>query len=255
MKKCFLAIICLVLILNSCSKDNDISQEPVGITLNFNHSWEGAEITNVDFDDLKFTNENGDLLSIKLLRYLISEIILTHESGVITVLEDYTLVDVTNNEGLSFTTTEAIIPGEYTRVTVRFGFSDANNIDGAYPDLNTANFNVPGLLGGGYHFMQFDGKYINSNALEAPFNYHVISAIDPTNVNDPVDTSFTLNIGPVTVGGSTSIDIEMDISEWFKNPNTWNLNEKDVNLMGDFDSQLLMNQNGASVFSLADITQ
>ena len=161
MKKCFLAIICLVLILNSCSKDNDISQEPVGITLNFNHSWEGAEITNVDFDDLKFTNENGDLLSIKLLRYLISEIILTHESGVITVLEDYTLVDVTNNEGLSFTTTEAIIPGEYTRVTVRFGFSDANNIDGAYPDLNTANFNVPGLLGGGYHFMQFDGKYIN----------------------------------------------------------------------------------------------
>jgi len=51
MKKCFLAIICLVLILNSCSKDNDISQESVGITLNFNHSWEGTEVTNVDFDD------------------------------------------------------------------------------------------------------------------------------------------------------------------------------------------------------------
>ena len=65
MKKCFLAVICLVLILNSCSKDNDISQESVGITLNFNHSWEGTEVTNVDFDDLKFTNEKGDLLSIQ----------------------------------------------------------------------------------------------------------------------------------------------------------------------------------------------
>ena len=60
---------------------------------------------------------------------------------------------------------------------------------------------------------------------------------------------------PNASNGSTAIDIEMDISEWFKNPNTWNLNEKDVNLMGDFDSQLLMNQNGASVFSLVDITQ
>ena len=106
MKKCFLAIICLILMLSSCSTDNDISQEPVGITINFNHSWEGVEVTNTDFNELKFTNANGNLLSIEVLRYLISEISLTHESGFITVLEDYNLVDVTKNEGLSFTTSK-----------------------------------------------------------------------------------------------------------------------------------------------------
>ena len=255
MKTRILAIICLAFVLSSCSEDNDISLEPVAITLNFSHSWDGIEITNADFNELKFTNENEQDLSIERLRYLISEISLTHESGVVTVLDEYNLVDLTNTEGLSFTTSKTILPGDYTSITFRFGFSNEYNIDGAYPDLNTANFNVPNALGGGYHFMQFDGKYRDITSVEAPFNYHVISAIDPTNTNDPKDTSFSLNIGAATIGGNTNIQIEMDVSEWFKNPTIWNLNEYDVNLMGNYDVQLLMNQNGSSVFSLVSITQ
>ena len=255
MKTRILAIICLTFVLCSCSEDNDISLEPVAITLNFSHSWNGTEITNADFNELKFTNENEQDLSIERLKYVISEVSLTHKSGVITVLDGYNLVDLTNTEGLSFTTSKTILPGDYTSITFRFGFSNEYNIDGAYPDLNTANFNVPNALGGGYHFMQFDGKYRDITSVEAPFNYHVISAIDPTNTNDPKDTSFSLNIGAATIGGNTNIQIEMDVSEWFKNPTIWNLNEYDVNLMGNYDVQLLMNQNGSSVFSLVSITQ
>jgi hypothetical protein len=253
MKK--IIIICLFFALNSCSQDRDISLSPVAITLNFSHSWGGIEITNADFNELKFTNENEQDLSIERLRYLISEISLTHESGVVTVLDEYNLVDLTNTKGLSFTTSETILPGDYTSVSFRFGFSNEYNIDGAYPDLNTTNFNVPAALGGGYHFMQFDGKYRDITSVEAPFNYHVISAIDPSNTNDPKDTSFSLNIGAATIGGNTNIQIEMDVSEWFKNPTMWNLNEYDINLMGNYDVQLLMNQNGSSVFSLVSITQ
>ena len=253
MKK--IIIICLFFGLNSCSQDRDISLSPVAITLNFTHSWDGIKITNADFNELKFTNENEQDLSIERLRYLISEISLTHESGVVTVLDEYNLVDLTNTKGLSFTTSETILPGDYTSVSFRFGFSNEYNIDGAYPDLNTTNFNVPAALGGGYHFMQFDGKYRDITSVEAPFNYHVISAIDPSNTNDPKDTSFSLNIGAATIGGNTNIQIEMDVSEWFKNPTMWNLNEYDINLMGNYDVQLLMNQNGSSVFSLVSITQ
>ena len=255
MKKKMLTIICLTLAFNSCSEDNDISLNPVAITLNFSHSWNETAITNTDFNQLKFSNENGQVLSIERLRYLISEVSLTHESGVITVLDDYNLVDLTNDEGLSFRTSEGILPGDYSSITVRFGFKKEDNINGAYPDLNTTNFNVPIALGGGYHFMQFDGKYINTTSTEAPFNYHVISAIDPTNVNDAVDSSFTLNVGSATIGSNTNINIQMDVSEWFKNPNTWDLNEYDVNLMGNYNVQLIMNQNGSSVFSLVSITQ
>ena len=255
MKKKILAIICFSIIITSCSEDKDIILNPVAITLNFNHSWNGTEITNADFGQLKFTNENDQILSIERLRYVVSEVSLTHESGEVTILDDYNLVDLTNNEGMSFRTSEGILPGEYSAVTFRFGLKRADNTDGAYPDLNTANFNVPAPLGEGYHFMQFDGKYINTASVEAAFNYHVISAIDPTNVNDAVDTSFTLNLGAVTIGSNTNITIQMDVSEWFKNPNTWDLNEYDTNLMGNYDVQLLMNQNGSSVFDLVSITQ
>ena len=48
--------------------------------------------------------------------------------------------------------------GDY-KLSFVFGFTDTENVDGGYPDLNTASFNVPAMLGGGYHFMQFDGKY------------------------------------------------------------------------------------------------
>ena len=43
-----------------------------------------------------------------------------------------------------------------------FGFKNEQNIPSAYPDLNAASWNVPMQLGGGYHYMQFDGKFINN---------------------------------------------------------------------------------------------
>lgn len=255
MKIRILAILCVAFFINSCSEDNDINAVPIGITLNFSHSWGETAVTSADFNTIKFVNENEDTLSITRLRYLISEVTLTHESGTITTLDDYNLVDVTNNEGVSFSTSAAILPGDYTSITFRFGFSEENNTDGIYTGLNTASFNVPEMLGGGYHYMQFDGNYRNSSAIESPFNFHMISAIDLAAGTPREDTSFVLNIGAVKVGGNTNINIDMDISEWFKSPNTWDLNEDDIDLMSNYDAQLLMNRNGASVFSLVDIIE
>tara|TARA_R110000787_G_scaffold45993_9_gene111945 strand:+ start:5325 stop:6092 length:768 start_codon:yes stop_codon:yes gene_type:complete len=255
MKRRILAILCFAFFISSCSEDNDINVVPVGITLNFSHSWDGTEVTNADFNDFKFVNENEDTLSITRLRYLISEITLTHESGAVTTLDDYNLIDVTNNEGLSFTTSTGILPGDYTSITFRFGFGEENNTNGIYTDLNTESFNVPEMLGGGYHYMQFDGSYINSSTMEYPFNYHMISAIDLIAGTPREDTSFVLNIGAVKVRGNTNINIDMDVSEWFKNPNTWGLNVYNIDLMSNYDAQLLMSRNGASVFSLVDIIE
>ena len=47
----------------------------------------------------------------------------------------------------------------------------------------------------------------------------------------------------------------MDISEWFKNPNIWNLNELNTMLMPNFEAQKIIKQNGVSVFSLGDISE
>jgi hypothetical protein len=112
------------------------------------------------------------------------------------------------------------------------------------------------MLGGGYHYMQFDGKYLDTANMEAPFNYHAIRAVNRTDPNNLIlkDTSFLVDLGNIEVSNTMSIDIEMNIAEWFKNPNTWNLNELNTVLMPNFEAQELISANGESVFSLGEIT-
>jgi hypothetical protein len=248
-------LLCILTSFWSCSDNSDIVVQPLGVTFNFSHAWNGTDVTRLDFNELKFVTENEDTLSIERLRYVLSEFTFRHESGVETVIEGYNLVDLTNEENLSFFTTETILPGNYT-VTFRFGFSDAANQDGIYADLNVANFNVPTTLGGGYHYMQFDGSYLDSSSDEMPFNYHAIRAFDTTGTEDPQDTSFEVSLGSAEVlDGNTNINVQADLYQWFSTPNTWDLNVLNTMLMPNYDAQLLISQNGTNVFSLVDVTQ
>jgi len=249
-----LTLLFLATLILSCSENNDVVVEPVSVTFNFSHSWNGTDVTSSDFNDVKFVNENEDTLSIVRLRYLVSDIIFTHESGVETSAGIYNLVDLTNSENLSFTTPTDILPGDYT-VSFRFGFKDEDNLDGVYADLNTANFNVPAMLNGGYHYMQFDGNYRDTSGGDSPFNFHAIRAFDTSGANDPVDTSVEVSLGSITVQSSTQINVQMDIYNWFSNPNLWDINTLNVLLMPNYDAQLMISQNGANVFSLVDVTQ
>jgi hypothetical protein len=243
-----------IIALSSCSSNDDIEAIPGSVTFNFTHSWQDLEIDTDEFNILQYETENGDSLLITRLRYLVSDFVFTHESGTTLTIDDYQLIDVTNGENLSFSTQDTILPGTYS-ISFRFGLLDEKNQGATYEDLIGVNFDVPPTLGGGYHYMQFDGEYLDENDDRQPFNYHAISAIDPLGVNEAADTSFEVELGAVVIGGNTTVNINMDVYEWFSNPNMWDLNELNVMLMGNFEAQIDINQNGASVFSLGTVTQ
>ena len=234
----------MLILITRCSEKIECCVQPqFTITLNFTHHWNGLKITPQDFNELKFTNENGERLSIERLRYLISNISLING-------KNYHLIDVGENSGTSITIPE--LTDESYALSFRFGFSSEDNTDGTYQDLNSANFSVPGMLGGGYHFMQLDGKYIDNNNEASGFNYHTIKAVDRTDPDNLKfeDTSFEVNLGTIVVANTTEIEIKMNLAEWFKNPNTWNLNELNSILMPNFEAQKMMRENGETVFSL-----
>lgn len=249
----------IILLVSSCSSDDDTPADRVSITFNFNHLWEDTPIVSSDFGNTTFTNANGTNMIINDVRYVISDINLIHESGETISLTEYVLVDVDEEIGLSFTTSKTILPGNYTDVTFRFGFKEEDNVDGAYPDLNSANFNVGLDLGGGYHFMQMNGTYIDNNNTSSAYNYHVIAAVDTSvPVSDRVreDTSILFSVGSVSVESNTNINLSVDLAGWFKNPNIWDLNVWDTMLMGNYEAQQDMYENGQmAVFGLIDITQ
>jgi len=247
MKKQHCLLILILILVTRCSEEKECCVQPqFTITLNFTHHWNGLKITPKDFNELKFTNENGERLSIERLRYLISNISLING-------KNYHLIDVGENSGTSITIPE--LTDESYALSFRFGLSDEDNTDGTYQDLNSVSFSVPGVLGGGYHFMQFDGKYIDNNNEATGFNYHTIKGVDTTDPDNLKfeDTSFEVNLGTVVVANTTEIEIKMNLAEWFKNPNTWNLNELNTVLMPNFEAQKMMRANGDSVFSLGEV--
>ena len=47
----------------------------------------------------------------------------------------------------------------------------------------------------------------------------------------------------------------MNIAEWVKNPNTWDLDNMHSALMGNYTAQSMMQANGYNVFTLGTVSQ
>ncbi len=253
MKKNILFLLLATILITSCSKEEN-NENPNSVTLKFSHFWDATTVTKADFNTIKFTNENGEKVSLERYRYLLSNIyLLSKKSNNRITLGDYLLIDLGEEQNLSSTTQKEIPIGEYS-LHFTFGFKDADNIDGVYNDLNSANFNVPGMLGGGYHYMQFDGKYTSGSTSSASgFNYHAIRAVDRTDPSNLKfkDTSFDVILDNINIDqNNNTVTVKMNIAEWFKNPEKWDLNILNQKLMPNYDAQILMNKNGKSVFGL-----
>lgn len=238
--------------LTSCDDDVATMDESL-ITFRFSHNFDGAMVDSSTFNQFNYINAHGDTLSISRLRYLVSNIELTASNGDKYVIDDHQLVDVKAGTGFTMEVDGEIPQGTYTELSFTFGFDEEDNIDGGYPDLNIATWNWPEMLGGGYHFMQMEGMF-KDQGVDKPYAYHngtarVSTGVFEQNFFETDLAGFTLNKAFV------EIEIEMDISEWYKNPNTWDLSVLNMMLMPNYDAQKMMQANGASVFSLGSVIQ
>lgn len=243
-----LLIIIAIIGLVSCSSDDDKASD-ILISVTNSQNWDAENITANDLGTKEFTDENGEILKIERLRYLISKVILTNSYGDEIEIGSYKLVDLTDNNTLNYATNILVPPGTYTGISFVYGFNEEDNIDQAYLDLNTASWNWPEMLGGGYHFMQLDGTFTSPTILSPlPFNYHNGTARISEGVFE--QNFIRVNVDGLSIDSNTTIDIQMNLAEWFKNPKTWDLNVLNTGLMGNYDAQREMNENGQSVFSI-----
>lgn len=248
----------LPLMFIGCSDDDGNAPIPeVSVEFTFTQHWDGQVINNADYEVTEYTNEHGEVLTISKLVYLISDIEFVASDGTVFSAGDYNLIDARNGTGITFTPDVMVPEGDY-EVRFTFGFDDEDNNQN-HPDLNSADggWNVPLILGGGYHYMRMEGKYINNlvdpNIIN--FQYHTIRAANP--MVTPLlltDTSFVVSLGQINIEEGTGIEIMMNVSEWFKNPNTWDLTQLYTMLMPNYDAQIMMSENGAQgVFGLGPL--
>ncbi len=234
-----------------CSSDNDEAVKQISLRLHFTHNWDDTPVSSDDFGKFNYENQKGNKISIEHLKYLISRVNIIKNNNDTIKFQGYKLI--TLDEEVFYELPETISEGSY-KLSFTFGFNDDDNISGAYPDLNAVNWNVESDKPGGYHFLQLEGKYKDSLGMEKPYLFHAIKAYNT--VNDSIkDTSFKLDLGTISLKNNATIEVKMNLAEWFKNPHPWDLNERSTDLMMNFDAQLEMSDNGKDVFRIGEITQ
>jgi hypothetical protein len=208
------------------------------LLLSFTHTVDGD---NLQVNEMIYTNTAGQNYSIQTLRYLISDITLHSANGTSTLLDEVHFITIADPSTLNLDI-QGLNSANYTAISFTMGLDSLKNITNLY--LNESffpSFTWPEFMGGGYHYMQLEGDY--TNTLQGYATH--------TGGTNGLDFSFTKNF-PITINienVNTTVIINMEINNWYSNPNTINLTTDGI--MDNTNKQALLQANGiADVFSV-----
>ena len=146
----------------------------------------------------------------------------------------------------------------YDGISFTFGINEEKNQSLMFTDLPESLMFWPEYLGGGYHYMKINGKWLDTNNLERPFNFHLGIGQEYDPVSGDI-TSFIQNYFSVDIPSSsfmvypgevTTIDIVMHVDRWFKGPNTYDHNYWGGDIMQKQEAMKMACENGQDVFEI-----
>ncbi|OYU96424.1 MAG: hypothetical protein CFE21_08490 [Bacteroidetes bacterium B1(2017)] len=231
-----------LLIIGSCKKDNTESttNPNTQLTLKVTHQVDGKELI---FDSMCYVNAGGNKYSVTKLNYYLNGFVLTTKNGDKVYLNGYTYIDGRNpNNQISI---GGFSPGTFTNLSFYIGLDPQHNVSGALENsLNNINMAWPEVIGGGYHFLKMEGYYLDSIHAKQGFTMHL-----GTNEMLVKHVSLPLTI-TLADNGSSTINLSMNLNEWFKNPHTWDFNKDGNYTMAIPELMTLLKNNGTDVFTI-----
>jgi hypothetical protein len=234
----------------SCKKEKQGTLE-----LRFTHTIDEQSI---ELNQLIYTNTAGNLYQLNEVKYFISNVFLLDNEGRRTaVKQDASIhyVDFSLENTLSWKI-EEMPQRNYSAISFVFGLDEKDNQSNRFVNPPECNFSWPENLGGGYHYMQLNGKFRN-NAEEIQ-NLNVHTGIGQIYYEETVPTVFVHNYFTVTLPhqfsineeSTTILNLNMEIQRWFDTPNLYNFNTFGTGIMQNQKAQELLKENGENVFSI-----
>ena len=214
---------------------------PIPITdlnIHFTQTVDGDPLI---LDSMMYTNQANENYSVQTVRYLISDITLHTNDGASTLLDEVHFIDISIASTLTLSIPE-IDRENYTSISFTMGLESIKNVTDSFLNENFfPSFTWPELLGGGYHYMQLEGDF---NTVFNGYTTH-------TGGTNGIDFSFNKTF-PLTINGTNNIRdiyINMEITNWYQNPEIFNLTTDGI--MEDPNSQSVLQANGIEdVFSV-----
>lgn len=275
----------LLLFGTACNKQSGSSKADEGsVELHISHTINGLPI---EFNKLQYTNAAGNQYLITEIQWFLSDIRLQNAKGENILIgtdgeEYYIDTDIPNS--LQFKAGTGIPAGDYTGISFTFGINETKNLSLRFVNPPESFMFWPEYLGGGYHYMKLNGKWINQQNQIQPFNFHlgigqIYDSIAPKsswlNLNDccktqhcegytPVGKSLPV-IGfiqnyfevqfsnyPFTIqaGKTLQLELTMKVENWFQSPHIYDHNHYGGSIMQNQEAMRKGIDNGHDVFSL-----
>jgi hypothetical protein len=260
-RKTLLTLIILVLVLCSgCNDNNEEVVETAKITLHFVHKIDGSQLQT---DTLKYINAAGNHYLITEIQYFISDVTFYKKDGTSVFfnnLEDVHYVDTDIPETQTWDLTENLTGGIYDSIAFTFGISEEKNISGAFTNPPESYMFWPDFLGGGYHYMKLNGNWLEAGQTiqTTPFNLHLgigqIYYSFPDSITGFIQNDFRVSLQgssfEIAGGDNKVITLTMNIENWFKEPNIYDLDIIGGSTMQNQEAMQKLKENGHNVFSV-----
>ncbi|WP_269225845.1 MbnP family protein [Flavobacterium eburneipallidum] len=229
-----LILLVTVTLIASCTNDNDDTSTTGKIALKFDNSYGSNDLI---LDTQTNTTANNEKLKINLVKYIVSNIVLTKEDGTTYTYpkaKSYFIADESTAEGQKFELTD-IPAGDYTKVKFGIGVDKEQWLLGATGQGDfLAKADAADLLwswSAGYKFFAFEGTFTSATVTN-PTSFMIHTGQTGTSYNY-AEVTLDLPTKALVRGNITpSIHIVTDLSKILDGQNTIKLSDKNMGGMG-----------------------
>jgi len=175
MKNIFwIGVILSMLVIPGCKKTEEAAAFG-DFSLKVKHEVEGEALKT---DALIYTNAAGNRYMVTEIQWFISDIQLIKEDGEAlgitqNVDENIFYIDTDIEETHTINSSYPIPSGNYSGLRFTFGLAKEANKSHRFVNPPESFMFWPEYLGGGYHYMKLNGKWINETGAIEPFNFHL----------------------------------------------------------------------------------
>lgn len=226
-----------------CSSDDDSSSvQPAQVGVQ-------SAISNVNLalDSQSYTHPDGTSYTVSKLSMILTNISLVNSTtGQTLALQAVHCFDQSSNNA-SFSASHEDSSTEYDTLQFTIGIKsdDFDKVD----ETTCENMGWPDQLGGGYHYMKFEGYYTPSGGEQQSFLIHT----GPTSGGD-YTASQSISLGGSYVAADLRITLQSDLNQFFQEPNSISFTDLPSMIMGDASMQSQLQANAANLFTISSVS-
>ncbi len=254
-----LAVLAGVFLISSCETNPDPVEDEFGkLRFSFAHRIDGQAIV---FDDMQYINKAGNNYLVNEIQYFISDVILHKNDGgelMLDAWEDIHYVDTDLENTQIYAFKDEIPVGNYNKITFTFGINEQKNQTLMFVNPPESFMFWPEYLGGGYHYMKLNGKWLDTLNQVSPFDFHLgigqIYHSFPDSITGFIQNYFEVELPnssfEMKSGQTLDFTIVLNVEDWFQSPTVYDHNQWGGDIMQTQEAMKVACDNGWDVFSI-----